>query len=106
MSVFNSAGSGTSTVIISGVTSPLITDIPMALATTEYSIVLPAGTRRFLFKARNRGVLYMRFVSGGDYETIPYGCFRGEAELSITSPLTIYLESSTVNQVVEMTTWT
>lgn len=104
MSIFGSSG-GQQQITIVGVSSPQITEVPLLLASTEYSIVFPAGTKRYLIKLRDSGVeLKLRYISGGDYLTIPRGCNYSEDEISAAT-LTIYVESVSSSQIVELVTW-
>lgn len=107
MSVFTPAGSGGGlppTITIEGVTSPQIDNISLLLAATEYPIALPANTKRFLVKARNGGILKFRYMSGGDFLTIPYGTFLSEDDMQVTT-FTVYIESNVPSQVLELITW-
>ena len=89
--------------------NPLINTLDLLLANTEYSFALPAFTRLFLVQNRNRGLLKIAFVAGGtsgvDYLTIFPGNFA-QWSMNVESPLTIYVQSPSAAQVVEINHWT
>lgn len=104
MSTFGSAG-GQSSVILQGVSNPQIDNVDLTLANTEYSVTLPTGVRQYLIKLRDSSAeLKLRYVSASDFITIPRGCNYSESDLGVTT-LTIYLESNSAAQVVELITW-
>lgn len=104
MSTFTSSG-GQQSFSLAGVSNPEINNIDLTLANTEYTIVLPPSTQKYFLKLRDNSVeLKLRFVSTGDYVTIPRGCHFSEDGISAIS-LTIYLESVSASQIVEIITW-
>lgn len=113
MSAFTPAGSGglpPSPVTVDGLTvaTPTIANISIPLAGTEVSYSLPAGSRRFLVLLRTPSVskLQLAYVSGDSgilYVTVNPGCHYGEGE--ITSPVTLYLQTTLPGQVAEVVSW-
>lgn len=104
MAIFGSAG-GQQSIVLQGVSNPNIANVTLLLANTEYSIVLPSDTQRYLIKLRDPTVEFkLRFVSGSDWITVPRGCNFSEDGLS-TSSLTLYVEALSANQVVELVSW-
>lgn len=105
MTTFNSTGPGSSVVTIEGLTSPQTDNVTLVDAGTEYAIVLPASTQRYLLRARDPGSLHHSYISSGNYLTIPSGVWLSEDQISV-SPLTIYVTSPAVaGQTLELVTW-
>jgi hypothetical protein len=103
MSTFTSA-SGKLVVTVTGVTSPQIDHVPLLLANTEYTVVLPSNIKKFLLKGQNKGNLKVRYASGADPLTVPYGVYYSEGDIDVVT-VTVYIESTTASQVVELVTW-
>lgn len=108
MSAFTPAGSGGSVQNIELTGSKIRTtvNLDIILANTEYPVVLPVGTTQYFLKTREDCVLKIREVSGGDYTTIPTGNHFSEDGLKLDSVLTLYLESTTPAQILELIYWT
>lgn len=97
-----------STVTTLGPSNPLVANVSIALASTEYSYFIPAGSRRFLLKARGNTTIQLAFVSGDSgttYLTIPAGTFYSEGDLSLTLGKTIYFQSTQAGQILEIVSW-
>lgn len=107
MSVFTSfAGTLQADVISSG--TPQIAILAMPTAATEYSIALPAGCRQFQIKLRSSAVLKLSYTSGQSgisYITVPRHCFYAESDLKLDGSVTIYVQSSTALQELEVVAW-
>lgn len=88
---------------------PLIGTLVLTVAATELSFAFPAFTRHFIIQNRNNGLLKLAFVitgtAGTDYLTIFPGNFV-QYSLNVESPLTVYLQSPTAAQTVELVHWT
>lgn len=113
MSVFTSSG-GQQNVQLQGSANPVIVNVPMILAATEYSFDLPLGTKQFRLKVRTAPgqtcpvlqVAYNLGESGTVFDTIPIYCFMAESEILLTTLTTIYFQSSLANQILELVYWT
>jgi hypothetical protein len=109
---FTSAGGGgvplSGTVQISGATSPLISNIALTTAATEVGIALPANCKKFELKLRDTRVLKIAYVlgdSGTTYRTLWPGCVWTVEGIDAAG-LTIYVQSPSASQIVELETWT
>jgi len=93
------------TVDVQSLESFTISTASITDADTEYAVALPSGTRHFQIQNRENGLVKFRSVSAGDYWTLfpgqPY--FIGNIKPSAT--LTIYLESTSASQTVEVLSW-
>lgn len=112
MSAFTPAGSGglpPSTVTLIVPTTATVANVPVPLATTEVSYALPAGTSRFMVKAREYladiKLSYSSGTSGTVYITIPRGCNYSEAEVNTGTAHTLYFQTNVASQVVEIISW-
>lgn len=113
MSVYSPTGSASRSTGGSGasgaVTNPVITNTTLTLANTEYSISLPSNTIRFMLRARNSSRLQLSYVSGEsntEYITLLPGVIYIEKEVSTSVSLTLYIQSNTAGEVVELVSWT
>lgn len=88
---------------------PLIDTLVLTVAATELGFAFPAFTRHVLIQNRDRGLLKLGFIAtataGTDYWTIWPGNFL-QYSLVVESPLTVYLQSPTAAQTVELKHWT
>jgi hypothetical protein len=106
------AGSGSPSISVSGgltpVSSPTIYNLTLTTAATEYSQVIPSGTKRIEVSNRNNQLLRLAFVSGGTsvaWLTISPGASYSEVDLAVTS-LTVYLQApSASGSVAEIIAW-
>lgn len=112
MTAFSPAGSGGApldvTVSQSGVVSPLVYNLPMTLAATEYSYAFPAGTKKFLVQGRFLGSLQVSYLpgdSGVTYLGLARGVHYSETDLDPTTNHTIYIQSGIAGQVLEILSW-
>lgn len=87
-------------------TTPVIYNVTMILADTEYSKALPANARRFLIKCRTLYDIKLCFTSGQSgttYLTVPAGMsYEG---LIQPASLTVYFQCATADQVAEIIVW-
>lgn len=70
---------------------------------TEYSQALPANTKSFLIRSRNKGRLRLAYSSGGtlaDFVTIPTGSIF--KDLNFYTGVTLYVQSTKPGDVVEI----
>lgn len=111
MASFTPSGSGGQSLIVSveGATNPLVSNVSLPTAATEVGILLPNDTKQFLIKLRDPlAKLQLSYASGQSgivYFTISPGCFYSDSDLSI-SGITLYVQSPSASQVVELVTWT
>lgn len=105
---------------IKGAQQPIVTNVTLAAADTEYSATLPAGTKKFRIWAvsstrtiPHNAVLRYSFTSLGNGSwaakqcvPIPAGNYGEEAGLNLQEDLTIYFSSPTGgNAVVVIMAW-
>ena len=90
-------------------TTPTIYNVALTTANTEYSQLLPTGTRKIDAKLRaTNALLKIAFVStesGSNYITIPYGSSLHLENVDLSS-VTIYAQSPTASQTLEILAWT
>lgn len=101
-----SGGGGGGT--IPPVTTPTIYNVAVTLANTEYSQALSASTKRFSIKMRGFSDLKLAYVSGQSgtiFITIPGGSSYEEINLAGTTALTLYFQSPSASQDVEVVQW-
>lgn len=109
MGVFSPGGASPATNVnstIVGPDSPVIVNTVIALADTEQSYALPAGTSRFMIKVNGADLklAYAPGTSGTTFLTVPRWCFYTETDISPTS-LTLYFQSPLVGLSIEIVSW-
>jgi hypothetical protein len=86
---------------------PNIENVSMTLANTEYSYNIPSGVNKVLLKLRDGGVdlklSYTSGTSGTTYITIQSGSVKSIDDMK--GGLTIYFQSDTASQVLEIEIW-
>lgn len=97
-------GSGGVLTTGSPLASPVIELATIATANIEQSHTFPAGTRRFMLKARGPSKLKLSHTSGGAYMTIWPGAFYCSPE-SMPVARTIYFQSPVAGLEIEMESW-
>ncbi len=91
-------------------TTPVIYNVAMADADTEYSQALPANTKRFSIHLRDYTVFRFAYETGKvaaptePYETIPIGHEKHE-EMIEPANLTLYFASPAATKVAEIEAW-
>lgn len=97
---------GSINVVTSPVKTPEVQNIPLAVAATEYTFIIEAGTKRFHIKNRHNGVLLISYLSndGSNYFSLHTGSVYSE-DVSLENDLTVYIQSTKGSQVVEVITW-
>ena len=86
---------------------PLVENVSLPTANTEVSHALPTGTKRFLIKLRDKGILKVAYASGTSgtvYLTIPSGAFYSENRIGVATT-TIYMQSPSASQTAEISSW-
>lgn len=89
------------------VTNPAIQNVVAVDADTEYSISLPADTKRFAIKARGNAQLQIAYEageSGTDYWTLNPGSYLIEDNINLTGQV-LYVRSSKAGETVEVKSW-
>jgi hypothetical protein len=87
--------------------NPVVFNVAMPLANTEYSHPFSASTKGFEIKTRNFSTLQVSFVMGGSgttYFTIPNGSSYDRFNLDLAAE-TIYFQSPSASETVEIIEW-
>lgn len=88
------------------VDQPSVLNLTLTLADTEYSQVIPMGTRKILLKARSSGsdlkFSFTTATSGTVYTTIPAGSGGLWIECEAAYGLTLYVQSPTAGEIAEI----
>ena len=93
---------------ILGVQTPTITNVSAATAGIEYSHTLPAGTKRFILKSRQSGILRIAYSSGAtstNYITVSGGAIYSEEDLTLDVSKDIFFRSTKNSDVIEVLSW-
>jgi hypothetical protein len=89
-------------------TTPDIQNILAAVANTEYSFTVPAGTRQYRFKVRGNAKIQYCFISGNSntvFMTVDPGNSEGETDILLPADKTIYFRVTKDNTKIEVLTW-
>lgn len=92
------------------VTTPVIHNIAMTLADTEYEQELPAGTKQFEFRCRGAFDIRYAYETGrvatptAPYRTLSSGITEYQENLNLPDT-TLYVACGTAGQVVELEVW-
>jgi len=93
------------TVAVESVSSYQIDTLSMPLAATEYSYAFPTGTKTFGFRNRNSGVLKLKHMSGGAFFTFDPYVTNWVNDIKSSATITVYFESPSALQTVELIFW-
>ncbi|MCS7038034.1 MAG: hypothetical protein NZP34_00350 [Caldilineales bacterium] len=85
--------------------NPVIFNVTLTNANTEYSLTLPQGCTHFEFQARQSVAVEFAFVSGGPYMTLKAGGAYSSYNLWGGQSLTIFFRSTTAGTIVELVAW-
>lgn len=88
--------------------SPNIQNISIPTAGVEQSAIIPASSKRFSIRLRDLSVIQVSYVSGqsgSNFIKVPTGNEYVEQNLALTGPLTIYFQTTTNSQVLELVSW-
>lgn len=91
-----------------GPTNPTLYVDTIALAATEQSYALPAGTRWFSIINHDIKDLQIAYVSGNSgttYRIIPRGCASYHPKLNSTASITIYFQAAAAGGRLEIESW-
>lgn len=86
---------------------PLVYNVTMTLANTEYSQALPPICKKFLIKCRASYPIRVAFAWGETavaWVTVPAGMTYWE-DLIYTLRMTLYFQCATAGQVAEVVAW-
>lgn len=86
--------------------NPLVENLAMPLANTEYSYAAASNLKRITIKSRNHSVLKVAYTSGESgtiYITLAPGSVY--EEINIDGTFTLYVQASKPNEVLEIVTW-
>lgn len=90
-------------VLGAGDTTPTIINLNIINSGTEYSQALPANTKTFLIKSRNKGQVRLAYALGGTntaYLTIPAGSSFEDSQFYTAA--TLYLQSTKSGDIIEI----
>lgn len=82
---------------------PTLANLALPSANTEVAYTFPDNTLKFSFKARNAAIMKFAFAPLSSEVFTIIGYFAEDAV--DLSGVTIYLQSSTANQIVEILSW-
>lgn len=92
--------------------NPIVYNVPLTLADTEYAQALPANCRAFEFHCRTADDVRFAFETGrvavpvAPYMTLPSGLWYYSEEVYLQPVWTLYLASAVAAVVVEIIGWT
>lgn len=87
---------------------PTIVNLTLTSADTEYSQLIPTGTKKFSVQCRTDKGLKFSYIegeSGTVFHSIPEGATYTEFGVNTGPGVKIYLQSETANVVVEIIFW-
>ena len=111
MGLFSPSGASpiVGTTTIAGKTTPAIQNLSMPTAGTEYSFTIPAGAVAAEFFSRECGKLQFSFVatqSGTTYRTVfPGAEYQIDLLDAGNAAITVYIQSTKDNDILEIVTW-
>ena len=90
------------------VTTPIVTNINVAVPNSQVSHAFNSATKRFLIRTRNNAKMNIAFISGQtgtNYISVKRGGIYTEDDIQNSGALTIYFQINTAD-VVEILEWT
>lgn len=111
--IFVNPDGSINTVIVSGGSTsyqaPFISNITAVLSGIEYLHTFPSTTKRYLIRTRKSSAFKIAFVSGdtltGNHVNIRAGCYYTEQVVNTNLPLNIYIQTTKVNEIIEILYW-
>lgn len=82
-----------------------VENITLTLANTEYTHTLPLGTKNFCFQNRNDATVKFKSDPSGDFWTFFPGQPYPIENLKSSATITIILEATKPNQIIEIISW-
>lgn len=113
--IISSIAAGTNNIglVDSPIATPNSYNVTLTNLDTEYSQALPNNTRFLEFQCRTEAEIRFAFVTGkvatptAPYHTLKAGDYYYSPQMmQSTSPITLYLASSTAGVIVEIIVWT
>jgi hypothetical protein len=98
---------GTISVALDSAKVPTIINVT-ALTATEYVVVLPQPTKKFLIRTRNHSSFKISYTSGAtniNFISIGMGCLYNEEGLQLLNPLPVYVRPNKPNEIIEVLYW-
>lgn len=98
---------GTISVSPEGMSTPTIDNI-VAPTPTEYTILLPKTTKKFLIRTRSHMSFHISYVAGTTnttYLTVSMGCYYNEDNLMLSTVLPVYVKPNKPNEIIEVLYW-
>jgi hypothetical protein len=89
--------------------TPIIVNVSMPLAGTQYSFTFPTGTKRYNLYVRGNAKLQFCFITGQTntkYRTLEMGASYTEESILNSAPLPIYFQASQPGKILEILYWT
>lgn len=108
MAIFNTSQAATANVNVIGKTTPVISNIVLLTAGTEYEVDITPGCREFTLQARGDSKLQLAYVSGDSgttYLSVWPGNSYQETTLNTVS-ITLYIQATKDNEILEIIAWT
>lgn len=90
------------------VATPYVNNVIMQNKHVEYNFVIPALTKKVMFKTRNNSTLQFGFVpntSGTAFITVPAGSSYTLEGVDSKNTITIYFQSPNDNETLEIISW-
>jgi hypothetical protein len=88
----------------------IVYNVTCTNANTQYSQALPVGTTKILLRARGNGVLKVTYTTGetaSKYFSVKQGEVYSDDQVFLESGAsTVYFETPTAGEVVELLAWT
>lgn len=89
--------------------TPLILNVPLAVADTEYAVAVPAGTKRFMLKIRDDDSKYLIAYNPGEttsnFVTKARGTTYESYDIDLTTDLTVYIQCNKASKILEVMIW-
>lgn len=95
-------------IINQGIDLPIISNLSMPTANTEYNFSFPTTTKKFRIQSRSNSKLQLSYISGDsniNFITIPYGNSYEIDNLKLSSILDIYIQSNKNSDTLEIEYW-
>lgn len=99
------ASSLVGTVSTETIDTPQVVNHDLTLANTEYSILLPTGTKTFALQNRSDGLIKLKTTAAGAHFTLFPGQPYYIANIKGSASVTIYAESPKGSQTLEIIAW-
>lgn len=91
------------------ISNPAIDRVDLTTAGTEYSYTFPAAIKEFTLKTRSYAKLQLAWTpgqSGTNFASVESGAAYSASRISRNASLTVYVQASKNNEVLEIEYWT